>query len=191
MPVILRLKTEMKAAYLVMCHPSCHICVDTLQFDSLCCAAPVVIYKYSANSLSPYLPLLSAPSWIRCPCLETRWNKVGLWSHTQFPSWVRRGWHCAQRKPSHPGSAKVLVKAALTSACTRLCNPGWTGADDPPEEVNEEDHCCVSVLKEHTQGEIGRYYLAQPLHNTEGCFSAIYFFPPRIACMTLKRLLVV
>lgn len=107
-----------------------HVHVDTPQFDNWA----------SLNTLtspSSYLLRSSALSWIHCPCLETRWNKAEPWSHTQSLSWVQRGRRYAQRGPSRPASARVLVKAALMSACTELCNPGWTGTDDPPEKVND------------------------------------------------------
>lgn len=132
-------KMDMKAAFGVMCHPSSHTCLDTPQFYSLSCVAPHMIYKYSAHSSpSSYLLLSSVLFWIHCPCLGTRWNKDGPWSHTQCPFWVQRGWRCAQMGPWLPGSARGLARADLMSACTKLCNPGWTGTGDPPEEVNED-----------------------------------------------------
>lgn len=152
-------KTDMEAAYGVMCHPSSHIWVDAPQFDSLCCIPPDIIYKYSGCCSASYLPQSSVPSWIHCPCLETRWNKDGPWSHTQCPFWVQRGRHCAQKGPSHPGSARFLVKAVLMSACTGLCNPEWTGTDDPPEKVNEDKIIVLFQGEKNCAEKIGRCYL--------------------------------
>lgn len=169
-------KTNMKAAYGVMCHPSSHICVDAPQSHSLCYIAPDILYKYAARSSSSYLPQSSVLSWIHCPCLETRWNKDGPWSHTQCPFWAQRGWHCAQKGPSHPGSARFLVKAVLMTACTGLCNPEWTGTDDPPEEVNGDTIIVLFSAKRSVQRRLVDAILDQPLDTTKWCFSAMYFF---------------
>ena len=102
--------------------------------------------------ISSYPLLSSAPSWIRCPCLETRWSRDGPWSHTRCPFWAQIGQHCARRGPSHPGSATGLVRAPLMIACTKLCNPGWTGTDDPPEKMKDHKVTAAFSISEHWDG---------------------------------------
>lgn len=118
-----------------------------------------IIYKYSAASLFSYLLQSSLQSWIHCPYPETHWNKVGPWFHTQFPSWVQIGQHCAQKGPSHPGSARVLVKAVLMSACTELCNPEWTETDDPPEKVNEDKITAVLQCEKYSSEQTSSHLI--------------------------------
>lgn len=92
----------------------------------------VDIYTFTAA----YVLRWSSPSSIRCPFPGTRWSTVEPWSRTWCLSSATRARWSSPRKPSRPGSATAPVRTALTSACTKLCSPGWTETDGPP--VNAE-----------------------------------------------------
>ncbi len=98
-----------------------------------CCLQTSQISCITWKNQTLYLPLLSLPFGTRCPCPGTRWSTDGLWSRRRCLSSELRAPCFSQRGPSHPDSATLLGRTALTSACTKPCSPGWTETAGQPE----------------------------------------------------------